>query len=44
MTYRSFKRAWIGFKVAKQEANRDKMKYYTERYTEVSKAAWSHSL
>jgi hypothetical protein len=29
-TYRSLKRAWIGFKIAKKEANRDKMKYYAE--------------
>jgi hypothetical protein len=29
-TYRSLKRAWIGFKVAKREGNRDKMKYYAE--------------
>jgi hypothetical protein len=29
-TYRSLKRAWIGFKIAKQEGNRDKMKYYVE--------------
>ena len=29
-TYRSLKRAWIGFKIAKQEGNRDKMKYYAE--------------
>jgi hypothetical protein len=24
------KRAWIGFKIAKQEGNHDKMKYYAE--------------
>jgi hypothetical protein len=29
-TYRSLKRAWIGFKIAKQEGNHDKMKYYAE--------------
>jgi hypothetical protein len=29
-TYRSLKRAWIGFKIAKKEGNHDKMKYYTE--------------
>jgi hypothetical protein len=29
-TYRSLKRAWIGFKVAKQEGNNDKMRYYAE--------------
>jgi hypothetical protein len=29
-TYRSLKRAWIGLKIAKQEGNRDKMKYYAE--------------
>jgi hypothetical protein len=29
-TYRSLKRAWIGFKIAKREGNRDKMKYYAE--------------
>ena len=29
-TYRSLKRAWIGFKVAKREGNQDKMKYYAE--------------
>ena len=28
--YRSLKRAWIGFKIAKQEGNQDKMKYYAE--------------
>lgn len=26
-TYRRMKRAWIGFKIAKQEGNHDKMKY-----------------
>jgi hypothetical protein len=29
-TYRSLKRAWIGFKIAKQQDNQDKMKYYAE--------------
>ena len=29
-TYRSLKRAWIGFKIAKKEGNHDKMKYYVE--------------
>ena len=29
-TYRSLKRAWIGFKAAKREGNCDKMKYYAE--------------
>ena len=29
-TYRSLKRAWIEFKIAKQEGNHDKMKYYAE--------------
>jgi hypothetical protein len=29
-TYRSLKRAWIGFKIAKQHGNHDKMKYYAE--------------
>ena len=29
-TYRSLKRAWIGFKIAKQQGNYDKMKYYAE--------------
>jgi hypothetical protein len=29
-TYRSLKRAWIGFKIAKQESNHDKMRYYAE--------------
>jgi hypothetical protein len=29
-TYRSSKRAWIGFKIAKQKGNQDKMKYYAE--------------
>jgi hypothetical protein len=29
-TYRSLKRAWIGFKIAKEEDNHDKMKYYAE--------------
>ena len=24
------KKSWIGFKIAKQEGNRDKMKYYAE--------------
>ena len=28
--YRSMKRAWIGFKIAKQEDNHEKMKYYAE--------------
>jgi hypothetical protein len=29
-TYRSLKRAWIGFKIAKQKGNHDKMKYCAE--------------
>jgi hypothetical protein len=29
-TYRSLKRAWIGFNIAKKEGNHDKMKYYVE--------------
>jgi hypothetical protein len=29
-TYRSLKRAWIGFKIAKKEGNHDKMEYYAE--------------
>jgi hypothetical protein len=29
-TYRSLKKSWIGFKMAKQEGNQDKMKYYAE--------------
>jgi hypothetical protein len=29
-TYRSLKRAWIGFKIAKKEGNQEKMKYYAE--------------
>jgi hypothetical protein len=29
-TYRSLKRAWIGFKIAKKEGNHDKMRYYAE--------------
>jgi hypothetical protein len=29
-TYRSLKRAWIGFKIAKKDGNHDKMKYYAE--------------
>lgn len=29
-TYRSLKRAWTGFKIAKKDADRDKMKYYAE--------------
>ena len=29
-TYRSLKRAWIGFKIAKQEGNHDNIKYYAE--------------
>jgi hypothetical protein len=29
-TYRSLKRAWIGFKIAKKELDHDKMKYYAE--------------
>jgi hypothetical protein len=28
--YRSLKRAWIGFKIAKREGDHDKMKYYAE--------------
>ena len=29
-TYRNLKRAWIGFKIAKQKGNYDKMKYYAK--------------
>ena len=29
-TCRSLKGAWIGFKIAKQKGNHDKMKYYAE--------------
>jgi hypothetical protein len=29
-TYRSLKRAWIGFKIAKKDSDHDKMKYYAE--------------
>jgi hypothetical protein len=29
-TYRSLKRAWIGFKIAKKDCDHDKMKYYAE--------------
>jgi hypothetical protein len=29
-TYRNLKREWIGFKIAKQEDDHDKMKYYAE--------------
>lgn len=29
-TYRSLKRAWIGFKIAKKDGDQDKMKYYAE--------------
>jgi len=29
-THHSLKRAWIGFKIAKQQGNHDKMKYYAE--------------
>jgi hypothetical protein len=29
-TYRSLKRAWIGFKIAKREGDHDKLKYYAE--------------
>jgi hypothetical protein len=29
-TYRSLKKAWIGFKIAKKDGDRDKMKYYAE--------------
>jgi hypothetical protein len=29
-TYRSLKRAWTGFKIAKRDADPDKMKYYAE--------------
>jgi hypothetical protein len=28
--YRSLKRAWIGFKIAKKDGDRDKLKYYAE--------------
>ena len=28
--YRSLKRAWTGFKIAKKDGDRDKMKYYAE--------------
>jgi hypothetical protein len=29
-TYRSLKRAWIGFKIAKKDGDHDKLKYYAE--------------
>ena len=29
-TYRSLKRAWIGFKIAKKDGDHDKMRYYAE--------------
>ena len=29
-TYRSLKRAWIGFRIAHREGNHEKMKYYAE--------------
>ena len=29
-TYRSLKRAWIGFKIAKKDGDHGKMKYYAE--------------
>jgi hypothetical protein len=29
-TYRSLKKAWIGFKIAKKDGDHDKMKYYAE--------------
>jgi hypothetical protein len=29
-TYRSMKRAWIGFRIAYREGNEEKMKYYAE--------------
>jgi hypothetical protein len=29
-TYRSLKRSWIGFKIAKKDGDHDKMKYYAE--------------
>jgi hypothetical protein len=29
-TYRSLKRAWIGFRIAYREGNEEKMKYYAE--------------
>ena len=29
-TYRSLKRAWTGFKIAKKDGDHDKMKYYAE--------------
>jgi hypothetical protein len=29
-TYRSLKRAWIGYKIAKKDGDHEKMKYYAE--------------
>ena len=29
-TYRCLKKAWIGFRIAKQAGDQDKMKYYAE--------------
>jgi hypothetical protein len=29
-TYRGLKKSWIGLRIAKQEGDRDKMKYYAE--------------
>jgi len=29
-TYRGLKKAWIGFRIAKQAGDNDKMKYYAE--------------
>jgi hypothetical protein len=29
-TYRSLKRAWTGYKIAKKDGDHDKMKYYAE--------------
>lgn len=29
-TYRGLKKSWIGLSIAKQEGDRDKMKYYAE--------------
>jgi hypothetical protein len=29
-TYRSLKKVWVGFKIAKKDSDHDKMKYYVE--------------
>ena len=46
MTYRSLKRAWIGFKIAKKEGNHEheQNEILCRRHTEVSKTTRSRSL